>query len=64
VAGNEGYLAEALAARGDRAEARQLLEACFPTLEAAALADQDTPATRRFLERYRRLRENLREPEP
>jgi tetratricopeptide (TPR) repeat protein len=64
VAGNEGYLAEALAARGDRAEARQLLEACFPTLEAAALADQNTPATRRFLERYRRLRENLRAPEP
>lgn len=67
VASNQGYLAEALAARnapGDRIEARTLLEPVFPTLEAAVLADADPPpAHRRFLERYRRLLAELARPE-
>ncbi len=67
VASNQGYLAEALAARaapGDRTEAHALLAGAFPALEAAALADPDPPpANRRFLERYRRLRADLETPD-
>lgn len=68
VVSNQGYLAEALATRaapGDRDEARALFGPAFPILEAAALADPDPPpATRRFLDRYRRLRDALQPPEP
>ncbi len=67
VLSNQGYLAEALAARnepGDRAEARALFEPAFPILEAAVLADPDPPpANRRFLDRSRRLREELARPD-
>ncbi len=67
VLSNAGYLAEALAARhapGDRAEARALFAPAFPALEAAVLADPEPPpANRRFLDRYRRLRDELARPD-